>query len=105
MKNGKDSKLAKYLAWAAFIGGIIVFVTENWDRIPKPPIDGLGFGEATGEVGSEPGIVPDNNGASIPRDGEFHVEDLQGEQKPLWDENAAKAENNGNRRKKRICEL
>lgn len=105
MKNDKDSKLAKYLAWAAFIGGIIVFITENWDRIPKPPIDGLGLGEATGEVGSNSGTVPDNNGASIPRDGKLHVEDLQGEQKLFRNEDAAKEENNGNRRKKRICEL
>lgn len=105
MKNGKDSKLAKYLAWAAFIGGIIVFITENWDRIPKPPIDGFGFGEATGETGSEPGTIPDNNGASISRDGKLHVKDLQGEQKLLRDEDAAKAENNGNWREKRIRKL
>lgn len=105
MKNDKNSKLAKYLAWAAFIGGIIVFITENWDKIPKPPIDGFGFGETTGGVGGNAGTVSDNNGASIPRDGELHVEDLQGEQKLVRNEDAAKAENNGNRRKKRICEL
>ena len=105
MKNEKDSKLAKYIAWAAFIGGIIVFITENWDRIPKPPIDGFGFGEATGEVGSDERVIEDNNGASIPRDRELHVEDLQGEQKLLRDEDATKAENNGNRREKRIRKL
>lgn len=105
MKNEKKSKLAKYLAWAAFIGGIIVFITENWDRIPKPPIDGFGFGEATGEAGSDSGIIENNNGASVSRDGKLYVEDLQGEQKPLWDENAEKTENNGNRREKRIRKL
>jgi len=105
MKNEKDVKLAKYLAWAAFIGGIIVFITENWDRIPKPPIDGFGFGETTGEVGSNSGTIPDNNGASLPRDGELYVEDLQGEQKPLRDEDASKTENNGNRREKRVRKL
>ena len=105
MKNDKDSKLAKYLAWAAFIGGIIVFITENWDRIPKPPIDGFGFGEATGEAGSDSGIVENHNGASVPRDGKLHVEDLQGEQKLIRDENASKAENNGNRREKRVRKL
>lgn len=105
MKNDKNSKLAKYLAWAAFIGGIIVFITENWDKIPKPPVDGFGFGEATGEVGSNSGTVEDYNGASIPRDGELHVEDLQGEQKLLRDEDATKEENNGNRREKRIRKL
>jgi len=105
MKNEKDVKLAKFLAWAAFIGGIIVFITENWDRIPKPPIDGFGFGETTGEAGSNAGTIPDNNGASLPRDGELHVEDLQGEQKPLRDEDASKTENDGNRREKRVRKL
>ena len=105
MKNDKDSKLAKYLAWAAFIGGIIVFITENWERIPKPPIDGFGFGETTREVGSNAGTIPDNNGASLPRDGKLHVEDLQGEQELFRDENATKEENDGNRRKKRVREL
>ena len=105
MKNDKDSKLAKFLAWAAFIGGIIVFITENWDRIPKPPIDGFGFGEEIRESRSNDGTVSDYNGASLPRDGEFHVEDIQGEQKLLRDEDAAKAENNGNRREKRVRKL
>lgn len=105
MKNEKDSKLAKYLAWAAFVGGIIVFITENWDRIPKPPIDGFGFGETTGETGSNAGTVSDNNGASLSRDGELHIEDIQREQKLLRDEDATKAENNGNRREKRIRKL
>jgi len=105
MKNEKDSKLAKYLAWAAFVGGIIVFITENWDRIPKPPLDGFGFGEATGEPGSNAGVIEDNNGASVPRDGELHVEDLQGKQKSLRDEDASKAENDGNRREKRVRKL
>ena len=105
MKNGKDSKLQKYLAWAAFIGGIIVFITENWDRIPKPPIDGLGFGEEIRETRSDAGVIEDNNGSIIPRDGELHVEDLQGKQKPLRDENASKTENDGNRREKRVRKL
>lgn len=105
MKNEKNSKLAKYLAWAAFIGGIIVFITENWDRIPKPPIDGFGFGEEIREPRSDAGVIEDNNGASLSRDGEFHVEDLQGKQELFRDENATKEENDGNRRKKRVREL
>ena len=105
MKNDKDSKLAKFLAWAAFIGGIIVFITENWARIPKPPIDGFGFGEEIGEPRSNSGVIEDNNGASVPRDGKLHVEDLQGEQKFIRDENASKAENDGNRREKRVRKL
>lgn len=105
MKNDKDSKLAKFLAWAAFIGGIIVFITENWDRIPKPPIDGFGFGEEIREPRSDAGVIEDNNGASLPRDGELHVEDIQGEQKLLRNEDASKTENDGNRREKRVRKL
>lgn len=69
VNDEKSAKLKKFILWLGFIGACVVFVSENWDRLPKPPIEGFNDVEPTGKDGGIDDASANTTSTSISRNG------------------------------------